>query len=88
MEAMRCLKRRISDALYRHLLADTRSAEQPLAAPTSRPADTTPANHHPGPAPQPKRRHAGAVKVQRPTGRTTLTATSDGAHSKGLIPAP
>lgn len=26
MEAMRCLKRRISDALYRQLLADTRAA--------------------------------------------------------------
>ena len=29
----------------------------------------------------PPRRRAGAVKVQRPTGRTTLTATSAGAHS-------
>ena len=30
----------------------------------------------------PPRRRAGAVKVERPTGRTTLTATSTGAHSK------
>jgi transposase len=30
-EAMRCLKRRISDALYRQLLADARAAEQAAA---------------------------------------------------------
>jgi len=92
MEAMRCLKRRISDALYRQLLADARTAEPPLAgtapAPAPRRADTTPANQRPGSAPQPKRRRAGAVKMQRPTGRTTLTATTAGAHSKEPIPAP
>jgi transposase len=31
MEAMRCLKRRISDAVYRQLLADARAAEQTTA---------------------------------------------------------
>jgi hypothetical protein len=31
MEAMRCLKRRISDALYRQLLVDARAAEQTTA---------------------------------------------------------
>ena len=31
MEAMRCLKRRISDAVYRQLLADARAAEQATA---------------------------------------------------------
>ena len=30
-EAMRCLKRRISDALYRQLLADARAAARPTA---------------------------------------------------------
>ena len=131
MEAMRCLKRRISDAVYRQLLADARAAatadpnsrptsghavgagpgghggasqessavelpphidtsDQPLPgpAPTTLPAATTRANPRPGSAPQPTRRRAGAVKVERPTGRTTLTATSVGAHSKEPNPAP
>ena len=121
MEAMRCLKRRISDALYRQLLADAQRAagtalgagpgghcgasqessavdlpphidtsDQPLPgpAPTTLPAATTPAKPRQGSAPQQPRRHAGAVKVERPTGRTTLTATSAGAHSKETIPAP
>jgi transposase len=121
LEALRCLKRRISDAIYRQLLADhqralrteedagpgghsgashtssaagshphTGTSDQPLPgpAPTTLPAKTAPANPHPGPAPQPTRRRAGAVKMERPTGRTTLTATSAGAHSKEPIPAP
>ncbi len=119
MEALRCLKRRISDAVYRQLMADAQAAasfqaadadtgpgghsgassqssaadlstpvigssDQPLpgpAAPTL-PAATAPAYPHAGSAPRPPRRRAGAVKVQRPTGRTTLTATSADAHSK------
>ena len=121
LEAIRCLKRRISDALFRQLLADhqrairtaedagpgghcgaslhssaagshphTGTSDQPLPgpAPTTLPANTALANPHPGPAPQPRRRRAGAVKVERPTGRTTLKATSAGAHSKEPIPAP
>ncbi len=122
MEALRCLKRRISDAIYRQLVADAGltdqttatavapeaeagpgghsgassrssaadlstpvigSSEQPLpgpAAPTLPPPEPA-ANPHAGSAPRPPRRRAGAVKVQRPTGRTTLTATSAGAHS-------
>lgn len=121
MEAMRCLKRRISDAIYRQLLADTQAAAaaggntgpgghrgassessaagshphtgtsdqpRPGPAPTTLPAATTRANPRPGSAPQPTRRRAGAVKVERPTGRTTLTATSVGAHSKEPNPAP
>ena len=115
LKALRCLKRRISDALYRQLLADHQSAagqgsdagpgghcgatqessavdlpphidtsDQPLPGPALQtlPAITTPANPCPGAAPQPTRRRAGAVKVERPTGRTTLTATSAGAHSR------
>ena len=124
MEAMRCLKRRICDAIYRQLLADAQRAahatatdppgagpgghcgasqessavalpphldtsDQPLPgpAPQTLPAFRTHANPHPGSASQPTRRRAGAVKVERPTGRTTLTATSAGAHSKEPIPA-
>jgi transposase len=116
MEALRCLKRRISDAIYRQLVADAGltdqrvaeagpgghsgassrssaadlstpvvgSSEQPLpgpATPTLLPPEPA-ANPHAGSAPRPPRRRAGAVKVQRPTGRTTLTATSAGAHSR------
>jgi len=121
LEALRCLKRRISDALYRQLLTDaqraaqmeagagpgghrgatqessaagsnprTGTSDQPLPgpAPTTLPAPAAPANPLPGSAPQQARRRDGAVKVQRPTGRTTLTATSAGAHSKEPIPAP
>ncbi len=111
MEALRCLKRRISDAIYKQLIADAARAadadpgghcgasqessavdlpphidtsDQPLPGPaaTTLPATTAPANPQPGSAPQPPRRRARAVKVERPTGRTTLTATSAGAHSK------
>jgi transposase len=116
IKAMRCLKRRISDAVYRQLVADNNTvgagpgghcgatltssavdlppridtSDQPLPgpAPTTLPPTTAPANPRPGSAPKPTRRRAGAVKVQRPTGRTTLTATSAGAHSKKPIPAP
>ncbi len=121
MEALRCLKRRISDAIYRQLVADTQRAaaaqlkagpgghcgasrdssavdlpphidtsDQPLPgpAPTTLPLSATPAQPRPGPAPQHPRRRARAVKVQRPTGRTTLTATSAGAYSKEPISTP
>ena len=116
MEALRCLKRRLSDAVYRQLVADAQavdeagpgghsgassqssaadlstpvigSSDQPLPgpAPTTLPAVKTPANLHAGSAPQPPRRRAGAVKMERPTGRTTLTATSAGAHSRDPKP--
>jgi len=123
MEALRCLKRRISDAVYRQLVADANAAaadarpfdeagpgghsgaasqssaadlstpvigssDQPLpgpAAPTLPPPEVA-ANPHPGSAPRPPRRRARAVKVQRPTRRTTLTATSADAHSQAPIP--
>jgi transposase len=123
-EALRCLKRRLSDVVYRQLVADARAAAAaPCAAelektsgagpgghsgastessaadlhtpvigssdqPQPEPATPTlPARRRPRPAPaasspQPSRRRAGAVKVQRPAGRTTLTATSTGAHSR------
>jgi transposase len=111
MEAMRCLKRRISDAVYRQLVADAQllagagpgghcgatqessavdlpphidTSDQPLPGPAqpTLPATKTRANPHAGSAPRPPRRRAGAVKVERPAGRTTLTATSAGTHSK------
>lgn len=127
MEAMRCLKRRISDAVYRQLIADAQAADiatesespeqrldddgagsggqsgaseessaadlhtpvigssdqpQPEPAAPRLPARRSSPTPHAASASQPPRRRAGAVKVQRPTGRTTLTATSTGAHSK------
>jgi transposase len=118
-EAIRCLKRRLSDMVYRQLVADAQltDTEPHLdagagpgghsgASLTSSAADlSTPVigssdQPQPGPAaptlpgqgpvrtpptasaPQPTRRRARAVKVERPTGRTTLTATSTGAHSR------
>ena len=121
-EARRCLKRRLSDMVYRQLVADAHQTAHPEveAAPgghsgaslTSSAADLhTPVigssdQPQPGPAtptlplpspraktlarsaPQPPRRRAGAVNVERPTGRTTLTATSVDAHSKVPKPRP
>jgi transposase len=126
-EARRCLKRRLSDMVYRQLVADANlvgnagalasargveagpgghsgastessaadlctpvvgSSDQPQpepAAPTL-PAQPAPATPTAASAPQPTRRRAGAVNVERPTGRTTLTATSAGAHSKAPRP--
>ncbi|ANS80043.1 Mobile element protein [Serinicoccus hydrothermalis] len=112
MEALRALKRRLSDVVYRQLVADAEplddadvqagpgghcgasdvssaadlpphigTSDQPLpgpAHPTLPPPD--PGDHPlPVPAAATQRRRAGAVKVERPTGRTTLTATNGGA---------
>jgi hypothetical protein len=123
MEALRCLKRRLSDAVYRQLVADAVPTAAAVieheagpgghsgATTQSSAADLTPDvgssdKPQPGPAhptlparqprsnPQaasaasPSRRRAGAVKVERPTGRTTLTATSAGAPSKATRPRP
>jgi transposase len=120
MEALRCLKRRLSDAVYRQLVADFSatavddaspgghsgassqssaadlstpvigSSDQPLPGPaaTTLPPTQTHAKTPAASAPRPTRRRAGAVKVERPTGRTTLTATSAGAHSQSPKPRP
>ena len=125
MEAMRCLKRRISDAIYRQLTADAQREALPLAPETlsagpgghcgatqessavdlppridtsdqpqpgpaqpTLPAHRTPANPRTASAPSTARRRARAVNVERPTGRTTLTATSTGAPSKVPKPRP
>ena len=121
MEALRCLKRRLSDAVYRQLVADAdagqaRSRGGPgralggvftiqrgrpvhpghrlFGSATSR-TRSHDATRHPDPCEDPRgsgsrpaRRRAGAVKVERPTGRTTLTATSDDAHSRRPKTAP
>ena len=116
MEALRCLKRRLADAVYRQLVADAHaideaspgghsgassqssaadlftpvidSSDQPLPGPaaTTLPAVGAPAKTTAVPAPRPSRRRAGAVKVERPTGRTTLTATSADARSRSPKP--
>ena len=117
LEAIRCLKRRISDAIYRQLLEDAQlhsnlcaspgghcgatqessavdlpphvdTSDQPLPGPAhpTLPGTKPPANPCATSAPRPSRRRAGAVKVERPTGRTTLTATSAGAHSAAPKP--
>jgi transposase len=43
LEALRCLKRRISDALYRQLLADTQQQGKLVSA--TEPVDTGPGGH-------------------------------------------
>jgi hypothetical protein len=123
-EARRCLKRRLSDMVYRQLVADAAKADAvkpdagagpgghsgasltssaadlhtPVIGSSDQPqpepaAPTLPATRRPSPpsagsAPQPPRRRVGAVNVERPTGRTTSTATSAGAHSKVPKPRP
>jgi len=85
MEAMRSLRRRLSDAVYRQLVTDAgrRAAQQanpgePSAAALSpSPADPAPPA---APAAATSRRRARGVNVERPTGRTTLTPTSVGAR--------
>ena len=118
-EAIRCLKRRLSDMVYRQLVADAQRADtdahtdagagpgghsgasltssaadlstpvigssdepQPGPAAPTLPAKRRPRTPPTASAPQPTRRRARAVKMERPTGRTTLTATSTGAHSR------
>jgi transposase len=123
MEALRCLKRRLSDAVYRQLLADSKPSHQPVeaveagsgghrgASTKSSAADLTPhigTSDQPQPEPanptlpapmparnpgrgldsQPPRRRAGGVNVERPTGRTTLTPTSDDVPSRRPRPHP
>ena len=123
MEAMRCLRRRLSDVACRQLVADARTPAMEQAGPgghsgttlKSSAADLTPdigSSDKPLPGPAPStlpppppatnpagpgtgaipRRRAGGVNVERPQraarGRTTLTPTSAGAHSKGLPDPP
>jgi transposase len=110
MEAMRCLRRRLSDAASRgpeqagpgghsgttlkssatDLTPDIGSSDKPLPGPahSTLPPPTTARNPAgPGTGAIPRRR-AGGVNVERPTGRTTLTPASAGAHSKGLPDPP
>jgi transposase len=115
MEAMRCLRRRLSDVVYRQLAADVHGQASPGGHSgttlKSSAADLTPdigSSDKPLPGPAPStlpppvpatnpagpgtgaipRRRAGGVNVERPTGRTTLTPTSAGAHSKSLPDPP
>jgi len=111
-EAMRCLRRRLSDVVYRQLAADahkagpgghsgatlsssaagllpvTGTSDQPLPGPVSATLPPPPAAKA-APAARtgatPRRRSRG-VNVERPAGRTTLTPTSAGAHSKSPGP--
>src|SRR5262245_14218887 len=109
MEAMRCLRRRLSDVVYRQLAADAQEQAGPgghsgatlLSSAADLPPDIGTSDQPlPGPAPQtlppppattttpaartgaPPRQRARGVNVERPAGRTTLTPTSAGAHSK------
>jgi transposase len=115
MEAMRCLRRRLSDVVYRQLAADaparqetgpgghsgatllssaaglppvTGTSDQPLPGPAPTTLPPPPARRTPpaAPAGATPRRRAGGDGVQRPAGRTTLTPTSAGAHSKSPGP--
>jgi transposase len=106
IEAMPCLRRRLSDVVYRQLVRDTiskvgpgghsgattsssaadltpviGSSDQPLPGPAEQtllPATTAGKTSGPGLAATPRRRDRG-VKVERPTGRTTLKPTSAAA---------
>lgn len=71
--------------------------DQDLITATQRSPDSHPRRYRPspplrGPArgrlPGSQRRRVRAVKVEGPTGRTTLDGDSAGAHSKDPIPAP
>ena len=79
-----------SDSSATDFHPDAGSSDKPLPGPATPTLPATPptANPHPGSAPSTSRRRAGAVKVQRPTGRTSLTATSADAHSTAPTPRP
>jgi transposase len=114
LEALPCLKRRLSDVVYRQRVADAKARAATVeetgpgghsgATLSSSATDLTPdigSSNKPQPGPAPatlpslaptrktsgsrtaatSRRRAGGVNVERPTGRTTLTPTSVGAHS-------
>jgi hypothetical protein len=111
MEAMRCLRRRLSDAVYRQLAADAQvqkagpgghsgatllssaadlppgigTSDQPLPGPV--PATLPPLPSPAALAGATPRRRARGVNAERPTGRTALTPTSAGAHSKSPGPS-
>ena len=88
MEAMRCLKRRISDAVYRQLIADAEgtaiAAEKEQAVQTAAGAGTGPGRALRGPScirrgrPSPAHRHFGSA-TSRASERdaTTSQATSE-----------
>lgn len=91
MEAMRALRRRLSDAVYRQLVTDAARQAAQQASPAepaavAPPPSPTSAETPAAPAAATSRRRAGGVNVERPTGRTTLTPTSAGARSTASGP--
>jgi transposase len=87
-EALRCLKRRLSDVIYRQLIADQAGTIETCGSPTTgkptRPTSTSPTSpSRPAtPPPSPAHRQASA-----PSSRSTGTATTLSA-SRSSTPAP
>ncbi len=80
-EALRCLKRRLSDAVYRQLLADRPSTidacGSPTTAPPTRPTSTSPTPNSKPDTPPPSRRSLpGSTASSRSTGKTTASSVS------------
>jgi transposase len=87
-EALRCLKRRLSDLVYHQLLADQhgtiRTCGSPTTPPPTRSTSTSPATRSRRAAPPSKRPHRPApAGSSRSTGKTTASSAS-----KSSTPAP
>ena len=87
-EALRCLKRRLSDLVYYQLIADRRGTIGTCGSPTTpsptRPASTSPASRSRRAAPPPRPPHRPAPKgSSRSTGKTAACSAS-----RSPAPAP
>ena len=80
-EALRCLKRRLSDVVYRALVAEHTGTIEPCGSPTTgaptRPTSTSPtACLRPAATPSPSNSHPGSQASSRSTGKTDTSSAS------------
>lgn len=89
-EAMRCLKRRLSDVIYRQLLADAGKLEGCGSATTATPTPpTSTSSSRPGrPAtpPRPQTRRPVSTPSSRSTGKTTFSSASKSSTQTSSSP--
>ena len=79
-EALRCLKRRLSDAVYRQLIADAGKLAvcgSPTTAKPTPPTSTSPSRpSRPATPPRPRTRRPVSTRSSRSTGKTTFSSAS------------
>lgn len=91
-EALRCLKRRLSDVIYRQLLADAGKLEEcgsPTTATPTLPTSTSPSRPgRPATPPQPRTRRPASTRSSRSTGKTTCSSASRSSTPTSSSPKP